>query len=75
VTEVTNELMYEMLKAIRADVAVLKSILDDHSRQLIDLRKQLNTMQAETVRTDEHMLALDSRLDRIERRLQLTDAE
>jgi septal ring factor EnvC (AmiA/AmiB activator) len=74
-TEVTNELMYETLKAIRADVAVLKSILDDHSRQLIDLRKQLNTMQAETIRTDEHMLALDGRLDRIERRLQLTDAE
>lgn len=75
VDNITNELLYETLKAIRADIGSIKSTLADHGRQLIEVRRQLNSMQAEIIRSDEHMLGLDARLDRIERRLELSDAE
>ena len=60
---------------IRTDISSIKTSLADHGRQLIEVRRQLNAMQAEIIRADEHMLGLDARLDRIERRLELTDAD
>lgn len=67
-TEITNELMYEVLKKIQADVASIKATVADHTRLLVrmpedDLR--LESMEAET----------QLRLDRIDERFNLRDAE
>jgi hypothetical protein len=63
---VTTELIYEVLKKVQADVAVIKSTVTDHTRLLVrmcedDLR--LESMQNET----------QLRLDRIEHRMELAE--
>lgn len=67
-TEITNELMYEVLKKIQADVASIKATVADHTRLLVRMREddlRLESMQSET----------QLRLDRIEERFTLRDAE
>ena len=46
-TEVTNELIYEVLKQLQADLAVVKTVQTDHGRQFLDLRKQMNAHQSQ----------------------------
>jgi hypothetical protein len=72
---VTNELIYEVLKKIQADVAHVR---EDHGRQLVSLREQVHNMNL-SLQTQIHalqgdVLRMDKRLDRLERRLELTDA-
>ena len=72
--EGSGELMFEVLKRIQADMAVVKSDLAsikttvaDHTRLLVRMREddlRLEGMQSET----------QLRLDRIEARLNLSDA-
>jgi hypothetical protein len=62
-----NVLMFEILKRLQADMSSIKHILNDHTRLLVRMREddlRLESMQSET----------QLRLDRIERRLDLTDA-
>jgi len=63
---ITNELMYEVLKKIQADVAVIKTTVADHSRLLVRMREddlRLESMHVET----------QLRLDRIEQRIGLRE--
>jgi Arc/MetJ family transcription regulator len=63
---VTNELMFEVLKKIQADVSIIKTTVSDHSRLLVRMREddlRLEGMQVET----------QLRLDRIEQRVGLRD--
>jgi hypothetical protein len=63
---VTNELLYEVLKKVQADVAT--TTVSDHTRLLVRMREddlRLESLQAET----------QLRLDRIEQRLNLSDAQ
>ena len=65
---VTNELIYEVLKKVQADVAIIKTTVADHTRLLVRMREddlRLESMQNET----------QLRLDRIEQRIELRDAE
>jgi hypothetical protein len=82
---ITNELIYEVLKKIQADVAHIKARVDDHDQQFIALRDQMHNMnlslqtqihalQGDVLRIDKQMVAIGHRLERIERRLELTDA-
>ena len=67
-TQITNELMYEVLKKIQTDVTSIKATAADHTRLLVRMREddlRLESMQAET----------QLRLDRIEERFTLRDAE
>jgi hypothetical protein len=67
-TAITNELIYEVLKKIQADVTAIKTTVADHTRLLVRMREddlRLESMQAET----------QLRLDRIEQRFGLRDAE
>jgi hypothetical protein len=64
----TNELIYEVLKKVQADVAVIKTTVADHTRLLVRMREddlRLEAMHNET----------QLRLDRIEQRIELRDAE
>jgi hypothetical protein len=38
---VTNELIYEVLKQIQADMSAVKETQADHTRQFIEVRKQI----------------------------------
>jgi len=64
--EISLELMYEVLKQIQADVALIKKTVTDHTRLVVRMREddlRLESMQVET----------QLRLDRIETRLGLPE--
>lgn len=45
--EVTNELMYEVLKEIQGDLAAMRYTQKDHTQQFLDLKKQTNRLQGQ----------------------------
>lgn len=71
--EVTNQLMYEVLKDIRGT-------LKDHSEQFRLINQRLGTIEHHmagfhmaSVHHQEEISALQARIEKIERRLELTD--
>lgn len=74
VEKVSNELMYEVLKSIQADLVHVKRKVDEQDRHSLDLRHQIHDVQGHLIRIDENMARLDLPLDRIESRLELVDA-
>ena len=81
---ITNEVIYEV-KKIQPDVAHIKARVDDHDQRFIALRDQMHNMnlslqtqihalQGDVLRIDKQMVPIGHRLERIERRLELTDA-
>lgn len=72
--EVTNELIYEILKSLQAGQADIKATQADHTRQLIRLREEVNGLRGDDLRRETLQAQMDSRLERIEIRLNLADA-
>jgi chromosome segregation ATPase len=72
--EISNELMYEVLKSIQAAVAEIKATQADHTRQLLRIRDDINSLRSDDLRIETLQTNMDMRLERIERRLNLTDA-
>ena len=66
--EVSNELIYEVLKSIQAQLTRVIETQSDHTRQLLRLRE-------DDLRRETMQIHMDTRLDRIETRLNLSDAE
>jgi len=66
--EVSNELIYEVLKSIQAQLTRVIEMQSDHTRQLLRLRE-------DDLRRETMQIHMDTRLDRIETRLNLSDAE
>lgn len=64
--EVTNELMYELLKRVHGDIAEMKFDLQEIKRRMTGSEEALAGVNR---RLDRH----DERLDRIERRLELRE--
>lgn len=73
-TEITNELMYDILKQIQATLAEVKSAQREHSRQLIRVREDINALRGDDLRRETLQAQMDVRLERIETRLRLHDA-
>jgi chromosome segregation ATPase len=78
--EVTNELIYEVLKAVQARLSNLEEGQRNLSGQVHAVRGNLQAMQAQmgAIQTDianlyESFGAFDGRLSRIERRLEIID--
>ncbi len=71
---VTNELMFEILKQIQERLAKIESILADHTHQLIRVREELNGLRGDDIRREVLQAQMDHRLERIEKRLSLSDA-
>ena len=71
---VTNELLYEVLKQLQAGQVDMKASLTDHTRQFIGLREQLHTMEGNFLRQERLMATLENRIERIETRLGLSEA-
>ncbi len=72
--EVTNELLYEILKKLQTDMAEVKNTLGDHGHQLIRIREEINMLRGDDLRRETMQAQMGHRLERIEQRLQLTDA-
>jgi hypothetical protein len=72
---VTNELIYEVLKKLQDGQARIIETLADHSRQFIQVRQDINSLRGDDLRRETMQAQMDMRLDRIETRLNLHDAE
>ncbi len=78
---VTNELIYEILKHIQDRLAKVETVLADHTRQFIRVREDINSvredingLRGDDLRREAMQARMDERLQRIENRLNLTDA-
>ncbi len=72
-TEITNELNYEILKSLQKGQAEIKAILSEHTRQFIKIREDINNLRSDDLRRETMQAQIDVRLDRIEARLDLID--
>jgi hypothetical protein len=73
VGEVTNELMYEVLKAVRAEQATQSSMLRDLTSSVNTMRDHMGAFLKHEAHQDAAIAEIRVRLDRIERRLELVD--
>ena len=78
---ITNELLYEVLKRVQSDLAEVKAMQGDHSRQFIRVREDINSLRgdihglhSDDLRRERMQEKMDVRLERIENRLNLNDA-
>ncbi|WP_198375757.1 hypothetical protein [Neoroseomonas rubea] len=74
-TEATTNLMFEHLRAIRADIARLRDDGAEIKARLGNLESGQSHLVAAWAESSVRMDGLASRLDRIERRLDLREAE
>lgn len=72
--DVSNELIFEVLKSVQGSVSEIRTTLQDHTRLLHRIREDINTMRGDDLRLEAMQAAMDNRLERIERRLDLADA-
>jgi len=78
---VTNELIYEVLKQIQDRLAKVEATLTDHTRLFIRVREEINSvredingLRGDDLRREAMQAKMDARLQRIENRLSLSDA-
>ena len=69
--KVTNELLLEHLKAIQAKLGLLASDLADAKSDLRGIKSHLAGFMESEVAQDGALAALQARLDRVERRLEI----
>ncbi|MCP9237917.1 hypothetical protein [Lewinella sp. JB7] len=72
--DVTNELMYKVLKKIQGDLSDVKDDIKDIKEGQISIRNQLHAMQGDTLRQERTIASLQHDVDRIKTRFDLTDA-
>ena len=71
---VTNELMYETLKALRADIVRVEGKVDDLAQDVRSVKGHMAAFMQNEVVQDGAVASIRQRLDRIEQRLDLKDA-
>ncbi|MFI0847246.1 hypothetical protein [Mesorhizobium sp. IMUNJ 23232] len=71
--EVTNELIFEVLKSLQHEVRLLKDGQGEIKQELISIRGHILSMQNDIHNIYGMMARHDARLDRIERRLELRE--
>ena len=72
--EVTNELMYEVLKSIQGEVVTMRRTMDDYGEQLKGIRHILMAMQSDDLRHEATIAGLRVDIDRINKRMNINDA-
>ena len=73
-TEITNELMYEGLKSIQAQVALTREDAAAIKARLTSLDQRLGIVHTDMALLSDRMDRLESRMGRVEGRLNLSDA-
>jgi hypothetical protein len=71
--DVTNELIFEVLKSLQHDVRMLKDAQNEVKQELISIRGHLLSIQNDVHNIYGILGRHDDRLDRIERRLELRE--
>lgn len=71
--DVTNELMLELLKKIQTDISSLKEGHRDFRMDVLSLRNQFHLMQGDFNAMRNSIGHIETRLDRIENRLELRE--
>ncbi len=71
---VTNELIYEVLKQIQEKLERHERILKDLQAGQFRVREELNGLRGDDIRREVLQAQMDHRLERIEKRLSLSDA-
>ena len=69
--EVTNDLIYDILKNLQARMTNVELVLIEHSKELQALRGHSASAQTDMTNIYGVLQRIDSRLDRIEHRLEL----
>lgn len=72
--EVTNQLIYEVLKQLQADMAQVKATQADHTQQFLRMREDINNLRSDDLRLETLQTQMLMRLERIEKRLDLVEA-
>ena len=70
---VDADLVYEILKRIQADIALLKEGQRDLRQDNLSIRNQIHNMQGDVNSLRGSFAQMDQRLDRIENRLELRE--
>ncbi len=73
-TQITNDIIYEILKKIQAEIGAVKQTQGDHTHHLLRLREEVNNLRSDDLRRENLQAQMDVRLERIETRLNLSDA-
>lgn len=71
--EVTNELMFEVLKAVQVRLAGVDGKIDELKQEMQAFRTHMIGLQQEICGIHSTLVRHETRLDRIERRLELAD--
>ena len=70
---ITNELIYEVLKSIQAQVALVREDVDSIKARLTSVDTRLGLVHTDMANQAERLDRLESRMARVESRLNLTD--
>ena len=73
VAEVTNELLYEILKQLQSDMAGVKEAQRETNAALNAIRMHMLALQQDIQNIYGILSRQDARLDRIERRLEIAE--
>jgi len=73
--EATNELMYELLKRMNADLALVREDVRGGREEMTAMRGHTLAIQRDVNNICERMGSVEARVEWIERRLNLVDAE
>ena len=71
--EVTNELMYELLKRVHADIAGQRDGIGEIRQEIVSIRLQQLGIQNDTHNIYAMLVRSDQRRERVERRLELRE--
>ncbi len=74
-TNVTNELLLEVLKAIQADLASLKAAHYTTNQRLSTMEQHIAALVSATATQNAASAEVDLRIERIEKRLNLVDIQ
>jgi len=73
-SDITNELLYEVLKQIQGDIAHIKRRVDANDEQFKSIRHMLIAIQSDDLRGEAAIAGLRVDVDRIKHRLEIGDA-
>ncbi|MCJ8148881.1 hypothetical protein MNR02_07795 [Shinella sp. H4-D48] len=72
-TDISQELMFELMKRIQSDLTTLKDGQRDMRQDIVSLRNHMHVMQGDVNNLHSSMAQVLTRLDRIENRLELRE--
>lgn len=73
-TQITNELMFEVLKDLQQRLGRIEGSVKELHMGQVGIREDLHSLSGRVLSSEKTMLTVDDRLQRIERRLELVEA-